>query len=62
MLITITNDKDRYDLFYWNVEVLGGVQYQVSEEQLKQIQNCDYTQVQSVIRQIVANCERVFKS
>lgn len=62
MLITITNDKDRYDLFYWNVEVLGGVQYQVSEEQLKQIKTCEYFEVQSVIRQIVANCERVFKS
>lgn len=61
MLVTITESEGRYDLMYWNVEVIGWEQYQVSEEQLKQIQTCDYTQVQSVIRQIVANADRILK-
>lgn len=61
MLVTVTESEGRYDLMFWNVEVIGGVQYQVSEEQLKQIQTCDYTQVQSVIRQIVANADRILK-
>jgi len=61
MIVTVTQTKWSYDLMYWNVEVIGGVQYQVSEEQLKQIQTCDFTQVQSVIRQIVANADRILK-
>lgn len=61
MIVTVVENKWSYDLMYWNVEVIGGVQYQVSEEQLKQIQTCDYTQVQSVIRQIVANADRILK-
>lgn len=61
MIVTVTENKWSYDLMYWNVEVIGWEQYQVSEEQLKQIQTCDFTQVQSVIRQIVANADRILK-
>lgn len=59
MLITVTESQGRYDLTYWNSHVIWGVQYEISEEQLKQIKECQFHEVQSVIRQIVENAVKI---
>ena len=57
MNVTIKESEWEYTLIYWSVE--GGEQYEISVEHLKQIKECKYYEVQTVIRQIVA--EYIFK-
>lgn len=61
MEVTITEDEWRYDLTYWNSHVIWGVQYEISEEQLNQIKNCQFYEVQSVIKTITLTSKKVWK-
>lgn len=60
MLVTVVENKWSYDLMYWKIEVIGGVQYEISEEQFRKIDKCDYLEVQSVIRNITLTSKKVW--